>query len=342
MTPSLNRTNRTVLSPEHIEPATLEEGAKSKVESRKVRRPVPSKDDLTLLRNQITVVIPTLNEADSIGILIDAIRSHGYDHILVVDGFSTDKTKMIAEERNVPVVMQESEGKAGALITAFRSVRTGYLALMDGNGSYDPSDLDKFLAYAADCDFIKGSRIRNENMPLLNRFGNYIITSTFNMLFGTSIGDVCSGMYLVKTDKVASISLEKNSLTAEQEITAQMALLTDRIASVPINYGRRIGGKTRKSKMRQGFKYLVTDFQLAKEYNPLLLFSFVFTLALVPAVVLLISGLLLALFHISQSGYFISSAILFVLGVQGVSIAAVSGMFRKIERKLDSLTKSNY
>ena len=313
--------------------------SKLKTESRKVPQVQP-KDELVLLRNHVTVVIPTLNEANSIGILIDAVRSHGYDNILVVDGFSTDKTKMIAEERNVPVVMQEGEGKSGALLTAFRSVKTEYTLLMDGNGSYDPSDLDKFLTYPESHNFVKGSRIRNENMPLLNRFGNYIVTSTFNMLFGTSIGDVCSGMYLLKTEKVASLTLEKNSITAEQEIAEQMAIATDKLASVPINYGRRIGGKKKKNRLRQGFRYLVTDFKLAKEYNPLLLFSFFFTLALIPAVVLLISGLLLALFHSSQSGYFITSAILFVLGVQGVAIASVSGMFRKIERRLDSLSKS--
>ena len=340
LTQGLNRVNRIVLTRKNIERVTLQRrAAKLKAETRKIQRPTQPKD-LSLLRNQVTVEIPTLNEAESIGILIDAIRSHGYDKLLVVDGLSTDKTKMVAEERNVPVLMQESEGKAGALLTAFRSVSTEYTLIMDGNGSYDPSDMDKFLSYAEEFDFVKGSRVRNENMPLLNRFGNYIITSTFNMLFGTTIGDVCSGMYLVKTDKTGSISLEKNSLTSEQEITAQMALLTDRLANVPINYGRRIGRKSKKNRLKQGFRYLVTDFQLAKEYNPLLLFSFFFTWALVPAVVLLITGLTLFFLHGATTDYFIASAILFVLGVQGVSLAAVSGMFRKIERRLDSLSNS--
>lgn len=306
-------------------------------QAKKVQQTAHPNKDLTDLRSQVTVVIPTLNQAETIGILIDGIKSHGYDNILVVDLSSVDKTKMIAEERGVSVIPQVGQDKAGAVLTAFRSVNTPYLLMMEGDGSYDPADLDKLLPYPDDNDFVKGARARNNNMPILHQFGNFIMSKTFNMLFGTTIDDVCSGMYLLRTEKVASLSLERYPLTVEFEISEQMARSTDKIESVPINYNKRIGGNAGPGSFRQGLEYFIRDFQLAKRYNPLFLFSLVLSLALVPSILLLISGAILALLGRYENGYFLLGAILFVLGVQGITIASVSGMFRKVERKLNSL-----
>jgi dolichol-phosphate mannosyltransferase len=306
------------------------------VQAKKEQQASQSGKELAELRNQITVLIPALNQADSIGILIDGIRAHGYDNVIVIDESSIDRTKMIAEERGVSVILQADHDKGKAILAGLKSVKTPYLLLMDADGSYDPADLDRLLPYALSYDFVKGARARNNNMPIHHRFANYIMSRTFNMLFGTSLDDVCSGMYLMRTDKVASLSLEGRSRTVELDIAKQMALSADRIQSVPINYNKRIGGKEGAGSPRQGLDYLLRIFQLAKEHNPLFLFSFFFSLALVPAGLLFLSGLILALFGHFRSNYFLVGAVLFLLGIQGVTLSAISGMFRKLERKLNS------
>ena len=297
--------------------------------------PVTSSSGLQALRDQVTVVIPTLNEAESIGTLIDEAKAHGYDKVLVVDGYSKDDTKKIAEERGAEVSMQQGQGKAGAIVTAFHRVGTPYLVVMDGDGSYNPADSDKFLPFLNDYDLIKGARMKNGNMSSLHRLGNRVITRSFNLLFGTSIVDICSGMYLLRTEKVASLTFEKHPLTLEQELAAQMVLASSRITSVPIDYRKRFGGKSKTNTWRQGFRDLVTNFDLARTYNPILLFSFLAALAIVPAFGLLLYALVLNYaFHDYHEGYLIGSAILIVIGFQGLTVATIATMLRGMERKL--------
>jgi dolichol-phosphate hexosyltransferase len=126
-------------------------------------------------------------------------------------------------------------------------------------------------------------------------------------------------------------------LTLEQELAAQLILSSSRITSVPINYRERFGGKSKTRTWRQGFRDLVTNFDLARTYNPILLFSFIASLVAIPAFGLLIYALVLNYaFNDYHSGYFIGSAILFVIGFQGIAVATIAAMLRRMERKLDS------
>ena len=291
------------------------------------------------LKDQVTIVVPTLNEAECIGKLVDEISAAGYNEILVVDGYSKDDTSRIAEEHGAKVVNQHGKGKAGALLTAFRLVVTPYIVVMDGDGSYDPKDIDKFLPLMDEFVFVKGDRTRNENMTALHKIGNLMITKTFNLLFGTSIADICSGMYLLNTQDIRKLNFEKHPLTVEQELAAEMVLTSKKITSVPINYRKRFGGKSKTNTWRQGFRDLTTNFDLARTYNPILLFSFLSGLAIFPSVGLAIYALILYfLFHDYHSGYFIGSAILLVLGAQGLAVATIAAMLRRIERKLNSFS----
>jgi dolichol-phosphate hexosyltransferase len=286
-------------------------------------------------RDQITVVIPTLDEEEAVGPLIEEVRAQGFDKIMVADGYSRDRTTEVATGLGAEVVFQHGKGKAGALLTAFQRVTTPYLVVMDGDGSYDPSDIQKLLPLIGTYEFVKGTRETKENMSLLHKLGNRIITRTFNLLFGTSIGDVCSGMYMLRTEKVRGLHLEKHPLTVEQEIAAEMVLSSGPITTIPINYRKRTGGTSKTKTWRQGFKDLYTNFDLARTYNPVLLFSFFAALAIVPAVGLLIYALVLNYaFGDYHSGYFLGGAILLVLGTQGLAVSTLAAMLRRIERKL--------
>ncbi|MEM1646318.1 MAG: UDP-N-acetylglucosamine 2-epimerase, partial [Ignisphaera sp.] len=85
------------------------------------------------------MVIPTLNEAEAIGLVIDELRGYGFSKILVVDGRSRDGTPEIAAARGARVVTQRGEGKADAVRTALDFVDTPYMLVIDGDYSYDPS-----------------------------------------------------------------------------------------------------------------------------------------------------------------------------------------------------------
>lgn len=286
------------------------------------------------LRDQVTVVIPTLNEEEAIGPLVDEIKGRGYVNVLVVDGYSKDSTVDAAKKSGATVLMQHGKGKAGALVTAFRKVDTPYVLVIDGDGSYDPLDIDKFLPLMDDYAFIKGAREKNENMTRIHKIGNSIITKTFNLLFGTTVDDICSGMYLLRTEQVKDFDFEKHPMTVEQELAAQVVLSGGRITSVPISYRRRFGGESKTNTWRQGFRDLITNFDLARSYHPILLFSFLAALALIPAFFVLGYAGSLYLFERQWNGeYFLFSMMLFVVGFQGLSLATISAFLKRIERK---------
>ena len=224
----------------------------------------------SLRAGDVTVVLPTLNEEEAIGRVIDELWGEGYSNILVVGGGSSDGTVRIAEERGVKVIPQCGRGKAGAVRTAIGYVDTPYMLVMDADYTYDPRDIKGLLALAHEFDEVIGLRMDRENIPWVHRIGNRILSFTLSLLMGQRIHDPCSGMYLLKTESARSLELTSGGFDVEAEIAAQMCTF-GRVAEVPIRYRKRLGNK--KLNWKDGFKILATIIRAAWLYNSLFIFS---------------------------------------------------------------------
>ena len=296
---------------------------------------------MSIGKSDVTIVIPTLNEEEGIGWVIGELRWEGYDNVLVVDGYSVDNTVKIAEANGCCVVFQHSSGKCGAIETAIENVKTPYMLVMDGDCTYDPKDIENFLAHAEKYDQIVGVRVNGrKNIPKLNRFGNWLITKAFNVLMGTKLSDVCSGMYLINTDAARELELNARGFDVEVEIAAQTAT-SGKVTEVPIAYRKRVG-RQKLSSWRHGFQIIRTVFGLARTYNPGLLFSGLVALAVVPASFILgwvaFEVLLYGVWH---SGYALIGLMLLVLASQGLTVATISLLFRRMEKRIMRQTNRN-
>jgi dolichol-phosphate hexosyltransferase len=222
----------------------------------------------SVAEKNITVVIPTLNEEEAIGKVLNELQSLGFKNIVVVDGYSTDRTVEIAKQFGVKTIYQHGKGKTGALKTAIEHIETPYLLVMDGDYTYDASCINRFIQHLDCYDEIIGARIADDTNPMsfLHIYGNKIITKLFNNLMGTSLSDLCSGMYVVRTKALQSIDLSTTGFDVEAEIAAQIASL-GRITEVPINYRSRLG-KQKLSTWRHGYKIVKSILRLGKLYNP--------------------------------------------------------------------------
>jgi dolichol-phosphate hexosyltransferase len=227
------------------------------------------------LNTLVTIVIPTLNEQEAIGKVLDELFSKGLKNILVVDGYSSDRTLDTVKNYPVSVFFQHGKGKTGALKTAFEKVKTPYMIVMDGDFTYDPSCINRFLEHIQSYDQIIGVRNLGDkkNTSVLHKLGNKIITKTFNALMGTSLSDLCSGMYALRTESAKDIDLSSTGFEVEAEITAQIAS-SGRITEVPINYRQRIGTQ-KLSTWKHGFKILNSILKLAMTYRPTFFYSVV-------------------------------------------------------------------
>ena len=234
---------------------------------------------MSVVKDDVTVLIPALNEERAIGLVVRELVSEGYRNVLVVDGHSTDRTAEVAKEADATVIYQEGRGKADAVRTGLKYVRTPYVVVMDGDYTYDPRDIGKMLEKLGEYDEVIGVRDRT-NMPKLHRFGNSVITWLFNLLFGTKLRDVCSGLYVLKTDVAREVGFESKGFAVEVEIAAHVASTGGRIGEVEVSYRKRIG----KPKLRKihGLRIALTAVELMLKHNPVLLFFLASSLALVP------------------------------------------------------------
>jgi len=283
--------------------------------------------------DQVTVVIPVLNEREAIGKVLDDLKSAGFEHVLVVDGYSSDGTAQIAASKGALVLQQHGAGKAGALATALDVVATPYLLVMDGDDTYKAADIVRLLPHAAEYDEVIGARTGGrQNIPLFNRVGNWLISKSFKLLFGEPITDVLSGMYLLRTETMRQVHITSTSFDIEVEIASAIASI-GRITQVPITYGERLG--TQKLRSRDGGRIVTTLFWMAYYYNPLLMFGGLVSLNAIPAVVILSWTLYQKLaFNVWHSGWALFGVTLLLVATEGAAVALGSLLTKRSEQRI--------
>jgi glycosyltransferase involved in cell wall biosynthesis len=284
-----------------------------------------------LAKDQVTVVIPTLNEAEGISEVLKEVKEEGYKNVLVIEGYSEDRTAEKVHQNGVKVIYQHGPGKAGAVRTAIERARTPYLLFMDGDCTYDPKDIWRLLNHSEHYVHVIGARDR-VNIPHLHRLGNWLISQVFSTLFGVNVSDVCSGMYLIETEKAKDYKLEESGFNVEIELAAHSAS-SETLTEVPVSYRPRVG----KGKLSawNGFSILFAAFALARRYNPILLYSSLATLSIIPAAVILgWVGLEVLITGIWHSGWVMLGVMLLLIAAQAFTLASVSILTKHSEERL--------
>jgi len=290
------------------------------------------------LKKLLTIIIPTLNEEEAIGHVIDEILEHGFkpNQILVVDGYSTDKTVEIARSKGVQVIYQKGRGKADAIRTAMEYVNTPYMLVMDGDYTYPAKHIIELLEkiHYEGHDEVIGSRVKGrENIPPINRFGNRILTLFFNILFGTRLTDVLSGMYILRTESVRTALFESKGFSIESEIAAHVVSSGGSVVEHPIEYRRRRGKK--KLRVTDGIKIAIDIVKLAWKYNPVFFIALIGSLLLLPGLMLTSYVIYNYLFHGIK--YYIKGIIAAVatcVGLVSILLAILALYLKRMEWRI--------
>ena len=292
----------------------------------------PQRIIANMVKDQVTVVVPTLNEAGAISGVIDEIREEGYHTIIVVDGYSTDATDRIAFGNGVKLAYQHGIGKSGAVKTGLEHEETPFVVFMDGDGTYDPKDIWRLVNHTERYSHVIGARDR-KHIGLANIFGNWVISQLFSLLFGVKVTDVCSGMYLLDTERTKNYNLEEPGFVAEIELAAQSAAMQE-LAEVPINYRPRIG-TAKLNTWRDGRLILLAAFKLAWRYNPILVYSALAALLVIPGASILFWTLFDYLTKGAwHAGWGLLGAIMIVIATQAFTLAGASILTKQTERRI--------
>ncbi len=212
----------------------------------------------------VSIIIPTLNEAETIGKVIDEIpreniERRGYQvEILVVDHDSTDKTREIAAEKGAKVIVELARGKGRAIRTAFKAASGDFIFMLDADYTYPANYISKMLEVLREGDdVVIGSRLRGQigagAMSKLNVVGNHLLAFMASTLYRTRISDLCTGYWGLTKEVVNTLELNATGFELEAEMFVELAKKGYKIAEVPIYYRRRVS-PSKLNSLRDGFR----------------------------------------------------------------------------------------
>jgi len=210
---------------------------------------------------KVSVVIPTLNEEESIGHVLDKIpRDSRYEwEIIIVDGDSKDRTREIAKEKGAKVIVEKRKGYGRAYKTGFAAATGDIIVTLDGDDTYPAEKIPELVDYLLknDLDFIsceRFSKMQKGAMSTTHKFGNWVLTITTRILFGVKIKDSQSGMWIFRRRILKDLNLTSDGMPFSEEIKIE-AWRRFRCEEVPIEYRER-KGEVKLNTWRDGLKNL--------------------------------------------------------------------------------------
>jgi glycosyltransferase involved in cell wall biosynthesis len=240
---------------------------------------VRAADEASSRSQEIVVLLPCLNEEQTIEEVVEAFRQAlPQARIVVFDNNSTDATRDRALQAGAEVVASPLPGKGSVVQHMLRSVHADIYVMADGDGTYPAEAAPELLRALEDsgADMIVGSRLEKHNPGAFRAFhklGNRIISRLISGLFRTRLTDVLSGYRVMRRRLVRSMQLRSRGFEVETEMTLQALVHRRSIVEVPIHYRERPPGSVSKLRsFADGIHILKLIVLIFKDYKPLWFF----------------------------------------------------------------------
>ena len=289
----------------------------------------------------VSIIIPCMNEENTIGICIQkaisTLKREGLEGEIIVSDSSTDRSREIAQDMGVKVVIPTVKGYGNAYLEGIRYSQGKYFLFTDADDTYDLNDIPKFIKPLIDnrADFVMGTRLKGDikkgAMPRLHRYiGNPLLTGILNRLFNTNISDAHCGMRAITRDAYQKLDVKSEGMEYASEMVIEAARKRLRIIEVPISYYPR----TTPSKLHSwldGWRHL----RFMMLYNPT---PFLF----VPGFLVFLLGVFMT-FTMTFRGdivtrglhSFILGSLLAIIGVQMISVGSYIQIYGIVHNKID-------
>jgi glycosyltransferase involved in cell wall biosynthesis len=220
----------------------------------------------------VDVVIPALNEAASLPLVLDDLPRERVRHVVVADNGSRDGTGALAAGRGCLVVAEPRRGYGSACLAALEHIRSlptppDAVVFLDADRSDHAGELVQLLEPIASgrADLVVGSRVlgRSERGALLpqQRAGNAVAAFLIRWLYGARVTDL-GPFRAIRWETLESLGMADRGYgwTAEMQVKALKS--GARYHEVPVSYRRRIGRSkiagTIRGTVGAGYKIVVT------------------------------------------------------------------------------------
>jgi glycosyltransferase involved in cell wall biosynthesis len=215
------------------------------------KSPLPNQDGASTAPQQpgspldVSVVIPCLNEANSLAFCVDKaltafVKACLRGEVIVADNGSTDGSIEIAEAHGARVIRVGARGYGAALKAGIAVAQGEYVVMGDADDSYDFTEVSNFVEKLRQgYDLVMGNRfqggIKSNAMPLLHKyFGNPGLSWLVNFFFGAGVGDSCCGMRGFSRALYDKLDLRSSGMEFAVEFVIKASQIGARISEIPV------------------------------------------------------------------------------------------------------------
>ncbi len=210
---------------------------------------------------KVSVVFSTYNEKDSIKESIDGFFATGYvDEVIAVDNNASKGTKEEIFKTKAKYFLEPRQGFGWGYRRAMKEAVGDLIIMTEPDGTFDPKDVVKFLAYSDDFDVVFGTRTTSiligegANMGWFLKWGNFAVGKMVEFLFGTNfLSDVGCTYRLIS--RQAYEKIKRKFVITGMEFNPDMMLQVIRnkikFIEIPVNYLRRVGQSSATGDMKR-------------------------------------------------------------------------------------------
>jgi glycosyltransferase involved in cell wall biosynthesis len=224
------------------------------------------------------VVIPTLDEAQSIAAVVRSIPRPLVGRIIVADGGSRDATVRRAQEAGAEVIGAGRGYGRACLAATMAADEADIVVFMDGDGADDPQVIARFLEpiRSGRFDFVIGSRARGKREPgsiAWHQLAAGILAGWgMRLLYGVRYTDMCA-FRAIRRDALLELGMRELTYGWNIEMQMRAARARLRILEIPVNYRRRSGGTSKvagslSGTVRAGVRIIATFVRVSHQTRP--------------------------------------------------------------------------
>ena len=211
--------------------------------------------------NELTLIIPTKNEAESLPIVLNELKKYNYKADIILHATDLD-TIQAMKEYEVNIVYQENFGYGDALIHGIKQCKTKYFCIFNADGSFNPSEINQMheTLKSKKLDFIFASRYQassgSEDDTIITLVGNYIFTYIGKIFFQLNISDILYTFIIGKTEQANILDLKQKDFSFCVELPIKAKKMKMELGSINSYERKRIAGKKKVDAFKDGFLIL--------------------------------------------------------------------------------------
>jgi len=226
-------------------------------------------------RVEISVIIPSMNEALNLNLLLPALKETldalgvRYE-ILVVDKASPDGTEQVVTAAGARYICETQSGYGAALLRGIREARGEYLITMDADLSHPAKFIRDLWAARDQADILIASRYvpgGRADQPLVRYLLSCVLNAFFRSALSINVRDMSSGYRLYHKSVFRNIQPQFSNFVVLVEILLEALRRGRRFAEVPFHYQSRGEGRSHAKVVQFGLDYLRLFFRMWRTRN---------------------------------------------------------------------------